>query len=68
MLESEKTVREILKSLPLQKRLQAIENIRLQKGLDYLNYVSITGLSGFFIFDKTRQGHIYWWRIKNLTE
>jgi hypothetical protein len=68
MKDNNKTVREILKKLPLQKRLQAIENVRRQNGLAYLDLCALSGLSGFFNFDYSRQGHVYWWKIKNLTE
>ena len=64
------TVREWLKLLPLQKRLQAIENIRrdnesnLWYDLEYIGSKHIV-LKGSFIFEKTRQGHDYWQNINN---
>jgi hypothetical protein len=63
-------VREWLKLLPLQKRLQAIENIRRDndRKLCYdLNYIGfkIIALTGSFVFSKTRQGHDYWQNIND---
>lgn len=62
------TRKEHLKKLPLQKRLQAMENIRkqtsgftLSERLDHSTGVMI--LSGSFVFMNTRQGHDYWMGI-----
>ena len=68
MKDNNETVREILKRLPLQKRLQATENIRRQRGMGYLNDIPFGKFNGFFTFDYTRQGHRYWWKIKNSIE
>jgi hypothetical protein len=65
-----KTVREWLNLLPLQKRLQAIENIRRDKPFE-LNYCldsiecKYITLIGGFVFEKTRQGYNYWQNINN---
>lgn len=65
------TIKELLKQLPLQKRLQAMENIRLQEFEGFQKSLSreFTGLenalSGIFVFKKTRQGHEYWTNIIN---
>lgn len=60
------TRREELQKLPLQKRLQAIENIRryrsyftLKERLESEN--TVTPL--MFVYENTRQGHVYWWKI-----
>jgi len=57
-----KTVKEHLKTLPLQKRLQATENIRFYRGLAFLKHKQSKQdlLFNSFIFHKTRQGHDYW--------
>jgi hypothetical protein len=66
----QQAVREWLKLLPLQKRLQAIENIRRDSGfnltydLDFCQDKTST-LTGSFIFGETRQGHDYWQNINN---
>ena len=64
-------LKEWLKLLPLQKRLQALENIRRSPSfrgyLDDLNWhlnKSLT-LRGSFIFRNTRQGYKYWVNIDN---
>ncbi len=55
---------EHLKKLPLQKRLQAMENIRKNDMFWVLNEGSYNFyLSGMFIFSRTRQGHEYWMNI-----
>jgi len=64
------TLREELQKLPLQKRLQAIENIRkwnifligLEKTLD-MNCIDGCFLIGQFSFSETRQGLDYWYRV-----
>tara|TARA_R110000851_G_scaffold227491_1_gene380300 strand:- start:116 stop:364 length:249 start_codon:yes stop_codon:yes gene_type:complete len=63
-----KTIKEHLKKLPLQKRLQAMENIR--RGSPYslserMNRITKEQdvLSPSFIFEHTKQGHNYWWNI-----
>lgn len=56
---------EHLKKLPLQKRLQAMENIRKQ-GSNFMlkyEYEGIWMLAGLFVFQETRQGHDYWINI-----
>lgn len=62
-----KTIKEHLKKLPLQKRLQAIENIRKQNSdlVFSLNWKTNTenAISGKFIFCDTKQGHDYWYDI-----
>jgi hypothetical protein len=64
-------LKEWLKLLPLQKRLQALENIRrrdsFQGYFDSLNYYlnKSSTLRGSFIFQNTRQGHEYWVNIDN---
>lgn len=59
------TRRQQLQKLPLQKRLQAIENIRryesyfgLKQNLDFESDVTL-----FFVYANTRQGHNYWFKI-----
>jgi hypothetical protein len=64
-----KTVKEHLKKLPLQKRLQAMENIR--RGSSSSSLMEIMKLktegkellSFLFIFNKTQQCHRYWYNI-----
>jgi hypothetical protein len=61
------TVRQHLKKLPLQKRLQAMENTRrtfclFEDRLDRLESGN-NMLSGLFTFNETKQGHDYWWDI-----
>ena len=64
------TVREELQKLPLQKRLQAIENIRrknifllgLKRTLDMTCFKGCF-LVGHFSFTETRQGLDYWYRV-----
>lgn len=62
-----KTVREHLKKLPLQKRLQAMENTRRQTGRfqDRINHSTSKQdlILGLFSFDQTKQGHDYWFNI-----
>jgi hypothetical protein len=63
-------VRQWLKLLPLQKRLQAIENTRRDNNLNLfydLDYIGFkrTTLTGSFVFEKTKQGHNYWQNINN---
>jgi len=67
------TVRENLKVLPLQKRLQAIENTRVhcketyyrfQDALD-LKIPFVNTLVGVFVFSTSRQGTDYWWEVHN---
>jgi hypothetical protein len=66
----QQTLREWLKLLPLQKRLQAIENVRRYKPfelnycLDFIQSKEIT-LVGGFVFERTRQGYNYWMNINN---
>jgi hypothetical protein len=66
----QQTLREWLKLLPLQKRLQAIENIRRYKPfelnycLDSIEYKYLI-LAHCFVFSETRQGHDYWQNINN---
>lgn len=66
MNENLKTRREHLKVLPLQKRLQAMENIRksyyFERVLDKKCSLEYT-LSGAITFSYTKQGHDYWWNI-----
>lgn len=61
------TRRQHLSKLPLQKRLQAMENIRKLGSFCTLDYTPIDNgeliLSGLFIFGRTRQGHDYWIEI-----
>lgn len=67
MEEIKKTRREYLKVLPLQKRLQAMENIRIfnhffQEAVNSMcdkNYVILE----MFTFTHTKQGSDYWWTI-----
>jgi hypothetical protein len=65
-----KALREWLKLLPLQKRLQAIENIRRDNIFNLSYHLDYTGskhttLTGSFVFEKTRQGHNYWQNIND---
>ena len=68
MDENLKTRREHLKVLPLQKRLQAMENIRkeafpsFQKALE-LKDVHGNFLMGQFSFHHSREGADYWFDI-----
>ena len=68
MNENLKTRREHLKVLPLQKRLQAMENIRkeafpsFQEVLNRNENKDFT-LAGSVTFSYTSQGHDYWWSI-----
>lgn len=68
-----KTRREWFKELPLQKRLQATENVRRERGRrgskDF-NFVMNTIKQTFhnclyasFTFNRTKQGLDYWYRI-----
>jgi hypothetical protein len=66
----QQAVREWLKLLPLQKRLQAIENIRRDSGFNLTYNLHFcqdktSTLTGSFIFEKTRQGHSYWQNIND---
>jgi len=67
MNENLKTRREHLKVLPLQKRLQAMENIRksgFPKG--YMDTALINfSLLGLFSFHESKQGADYWWKIES---
>lgn len=61
-------LKNLLKKLPLQKRLQAMENIRRRttdmiKFNDVLNITNQKDLKGSFVFAKTKQGHSYWMEI-----
>jgi hypothetical protein len=63
-------LREWLKLLPLQKRLQAIENVRRYNipNLSYhlnFKYDKSAALTGSFVFVQTRQGHDYWTNIND---
>jgi len=66
------TRKQHLKKLPLQKRLQFMEQIRkhshlkLVEAMDEITGCSATPLSSVIIFDKTKQGHEYWMNI-NMT-
>jgi len=70
MSENLKTRREHLQKLPLQKRLQAMENIRrkdlfsqgVKKTLEMECHIDLV-LAGCFTYQETRQGHSYWWSI-----
>lgn len=60
------TRRQELQKLPLQKRLQAIENTRreesyftLKARMDQEDCTCILS----FVYRNTRQGHDYWWKI-----
>lgn len=63
---------EHLKKLPLQKRLQAMENTRRQlsegqrlfSALNYEPLFSSKILSGLFLFYEVRQKESYWWCIQ----
>lgn len=61
------TRKEHLKKLPLQKRLQAMENIRKRESsfpfFEIVTDESHTDYVLCFIYDKTRQGHEYWMNI-----
>ena len=64
----QQTLREWLKLLPLQKRLQAIENIRRYKPfeLNYcLDFMQSKDSTLGFVFKRTRQGYNYWETINN---
>lgn len=65
-----KTRKEHLKALPLQKRLQAMENIRRQNVFSYglkktlnMNIGIQSVLCGCINFRNSKQGHFYWWYI-----
>jgi len=65
------TRKEHLQKLPLQKRLQAMDNIRKNGSLATFE-ANINQpcsnvkffLAGCFIFQNTRQGRYYWWNIQ----
>jgi hypothetical protein len=62
------TRKQHLQKLPLQKRLQAMENIRKQDSGFFLENINhnpstIYGLLGF-VYTETKQGHSYWWDIQ----
>lgn len=66
-MSTQKTVREHFKTLPLQIRLKAMENLSKQiyQGGFYtrLNLKSTNlsmALAGSFVFSKTREGHEFW--------
>lgn len=68
-MSQRKTVREHLKRLPLQKRLQAMEatrrlntsfNVRLNSTCDQNG-----ALTGAFVFDDSKQGHDHWMDLHN---
>lgn len=68
MNENLKTRREHLKVLPLQKRLQAMENIRKEAFPSFEKssiekHSEYNLLAGCFVFSYTRQGHKYWFDI-----
>jgi len=70
MSQNLKTRREHLKVLPLQKRLQAMENIRKEAFPCFEKYLNDKRLSKDFIadcflFQATRQGHEYWYDINH---
>jgi len=63
------TRKEHLQKLPLQKRLQAMENTRRACGFFWINKevpdYAIKGLlSGLFVFTETKEGYRYWWNIQ----
>lgn len=63
------TRKEHLQKLPLQKRLQAMENIRRASGFFWINrevpdHAIKDLLSGLFVFSETKEGHRYWWNIQ----
>lgn len=61
------TRKEHLQKLPLQKRLQAMENIRLQNNMngfpETMNEEIDSWFTLVFVFENTRQGHGYWWNV-----
>jgi len=61
-----KTIKELLKKLPLQKRLQAIEIVRKRTGLAFLETLVKKEelISTLFIWEFTKQGHEYWENIQ----
>lgn len=64
-----KTAQELLKQLPLQVRLTAIELIRRNSPLSYFGKNPIKFhelkdlLTASFVFQNTKQGHNYWMNI-----
>lgn len=55
------TLKENLKNVPLQTRLQIIEEIRKQRGLDYLITPPFRDtIDCFFPYSATKKGHAYW--------
>ena len=70
ILEHKKTMtrKEHLQKLPLQKRLQAMENIRREAFRSFSHELNKDGNNGFllksFTFHYTRQGSKYWWDIQ----
>lgn len=63
-----KTIKEHLKVLPLQKRLQATENSREYRKKEFKIYLNLETekeftLIGAFIFRNTKQGFDYWANI-----
>jgi len=69
MNQNLKTRRERLQKLPLQKRLQAMEEIRRRSSsLDFQRFLNVIDdnkdfLLGYFIFNKSRAGSDYWFSI-----
>lgn len=55
-----KHVKDLLKKLPLQKRLQFIEETRRANNSSMLWVIHTGGLTGFFVFKETKKGHDYW--------
>lgn len=54
------TLKEKLKKVPLQTRLQLIEEIRKRRGLAYLNEAAYYTVGGMIAYSDTRQGLDYW--------
>jgi hypothetical protein len=68
MSTTEKTAKQWLQDLPLQKRLQAMENVRrdsyqFQGSLNMKTMSLYSALSGLFTWADSRQGHAYWSEI-----
>lgn len=70
MSENLKTVKQHLQVLPLQKRLQAMENIRKESFPMFSRHLEYkcehkNVLMGQFIFNYTRQSGDYWFAINS---
>jgi hypothetical protein len=60
------TIREILKRLPLQVRLEAMEELRKSTGFFYIDIeTNCIDLSCCFVWERSRRGFSYWKNINS---